>query len=134
LPVWRGKLRAGVREAQAATASAASQSQEIANRAEAEVRAVLAGVRTQQRLLHLYTSTLLPQAEATLQAAEVAYRSGSVGFLAVLDGERQLLTLRLAEAMALGELGKAAAALGRAVGHDLTTLAMPRQQANRRQP
>ncbi len=134
LPVWRGKLRAGVREARAATAAAESRRQDRANEAEAQARAALATLRLQQNLLHLYASTLIPQAEASLQAAEVGYRSGGMDFLSVLDSERALLTLRLAESIALGEQGKAAAALARAVGQELDSLGASVRVASGRQP
>ncbi len=123
VPIWRGRLRAGVREAEAMTESARSEVLDRTNRATSEVRAILAAVRAQRGLATLYASTLVPQAESTLEAAEAAYQAGTSDFLGVLDSERRLLELKLSHVEALAELGGTLAALERAVGLDLETIA-----------
>lgn len=116
LPVWRGKLQSGVREAQASTAAAEAAARDREIGAEAEVRAALAALRTRRDLVQLYNGTLVPQADSTLRAAEAAYRNDAGDFLAVLDSERSLLGMRLAHAVVLGEMGAAVADLERSVG------------------
>jgi outer membrane protein, heavy metal efflux system len=119
LPIWRKKLRAGVREAESMRAMAESEVRDRNNTVGSEVHAMVAMLRMRGELVTLYERTLIPQAESTLLAAEVAYRTGRVDFLSVLDSERSILDLRLAHAMALADLGEALSGLERAVGRDL---------------
>ena len=44
----------------------------------------------------LIRSTLLPQAEATLKAAEAGYETGQINFNTLIEAERQILRTRLA--------------------------------------
>jgi outer membrane protein TolC len=122
LPIRGDGPAAGLREAQATTSAARGEVEARANRVESEVRAALASLRARRDLVALYETTLLPQAEAALQAAEAAYRTGGTDLLSVLDGERRLLAARLAHAVGLGEIGRSVAALERAVGIDLDAL------------
>lgn len=116
IPLWRGKLDAARKEALSMTASAESEVVARGILVETDVRSALAAVRARRDLLQLYESTLIPQADSSLQAAEAAYQSGRTTFLSVLDSERSLLDLKLARAVTLGELGRAVAMLEEAVG------------------
>lgn len=122
LPVWREGLKAGVRETAAMTEAAHEQVRDLTVQAESEVRALLAATRSQRNLASLYESSIIPQAEASLQSAEAAYEAGGADFLDVLDSERRLLAAKIAEVEALSDLGKSLAALERAVGRDLPSL------------
>jgi outer membrane protein, heavy metal efflux system len=125
IPIWRKKLRAAVREAESMTAMAQSEVQDRHNIVGSEVHAMVAMLRMRNELVTLYERTLIPQAQSSLLAAEVAYQTGRVDFLSVLDSERSILDLRLAHTMVLADLGEALSGLERAVGRDLRDMNDP---------
>ena len=59
---------------------------------------------------------MIPQSQQSLEAARSSYRTGSVGFVSVVDNERTLLLNRLALARAEANYGAALADLGAALG------------------
>jgi outer membrane protein TolC len=83
------------------------------------VKDALVKVQTQQRLIDLYRSTVLPQAEQSLQATIAAYQTQQTDFLSLLDSYRmlQMFKLEYYEATAMYEMGLAE--LERAVGKKL---------------
>ena len=70
-----------------------------------------------------YPSSVLPQAEQTVQVARAAYESDRGSFLALIDSQRVLLDARLDYYRARAERAQAIADLERVVGIDLTTTA-----------
>jgi outer membrane protein TolC len=81
---------------------------------EALVRAQAASAR-----VALLQTTLLPQAEQTLEVARAAYQTDRVDFLALMDDSRVRLAVRLEYYEALAALEQARVDLERAVGVDL---------------
>ena len=72
---------------------------------------VIAMLSRARRLADLYTTTVLPQAEAAVTSAVAAYRVGRVDFMTVLDNRmtvnryrQELVTLRAEEGLAWAEL------------------------------
>ena len=122
LPIWRTKYRAGVREAEKMIESSRADLDAAEHRTAYDVQYAHFKLLTAKRMLELYRTALIPQAEARLSASEAGYRTGKTGFLDLLESERFLLNARLMEAMAEGNLGGALARLERAVGTDLTKL------------
>jgi outer membrane protein, heavy metal efflux system len=116
LPLWRGRNRAGVREAEK-MAEAAGADLEAARRETAyDVQDAHYKLTAARRTLDLYREALLPQAEARFAASEAGYRTGKVDFLDLLESERFLLETRVMAATAEGEVGMQWARLERAVG------------------
>lgn len=70
----------------------------------------------QARIVELYQTSVIPQSQQSLEAARSSYRTGSVGFVSVVDNERTLLLNRLALARAEADYGTALADLGAALG------------------
>jgi len=81
-----------------------------------EVKDLLVKVQTAERLENLYRTTLIPQAEQSLKAAEVGYESGRVDFLSLIENQRTLQDFRLDYYRAFTNLAKTIAQLERAVG------------------
>ena len=52
-------------------------------------------LRDAERKIALFTHTLIPKAEESIEASYTAYESGQAGFLDVLDSERGLLDFEL---------------------------------------
>jgi outer membrane protein TolC len=123
LPIHFEKNRAGVREAEHMR-EASQANREAAERENAfEIQDARFRIETAQRTLDLVRRELIPQAEARLNAHEVAYRTGKADFLDFLGSERLLLDTRLMAIEAEAELGLQAARLEQAAG--LSAYALP---------
>ncbi|MDA0989922.1 MAG: TolC family protein [Verrucomicrobia bacterium] len=100
IPIWRDKLRAGVREAQYRVESATQTRMDQELVQAADIKMALFGFRDAERKINLYGSTLIPQTEQALHVAEEAYRAGHVDFMSLIDAERLLLEFQLAHVRA----------------------------------
>ena len=67
----------------------------------------------------LTTTSLLPQSEATLQAALAGYENGKVDFATLLDAQRQIRKSRQDRLKAQAEAQARLAAIERLLGEDL---------------
>lgn len=103
LPLWRGKNRAGVREAQARRESAKLKREETKNRLLAELRLVLYKLRDAERKIGLFGGTLLPLAQNSLKVAEQSYRAGRSDFMQLIEAQRMLLEVRLSYQRAVAD-------------------------------
>jgi outer membrane protein, heavy metal efflux system len=115
VPIWLGKRRAMVREAEAMRQSAEYEVQAATLRTDREVEDAAARARAARERFDRFKTAIIPQAEAAFSSSEAGYRSGRVGFLDYLDSERALLETRRDYAMVIAELGMQVAALERAV-------------------
>jgi outer membrane protein TolC len=116
LPIWIGKRRAMVREAEAMQQSAEYRMREETLRTLTEVEAATVRTRAARERLERFENAILPQAEAAFSSSEASYRTGRVDFLDYLDSERMLLEMRRDYAMVRADFGMQLAALERAVG------------------
>ena len=76
-------------------------------------------VQTAERLLDLYKTSVIPQAEQALKVAESAYQSDKVGFLDLVDAQRNLLQFRLEHYQHLTEREQWRSELEKILGKDL---------------
>lgn len=74
------------------------------------------GLKTANRSIALYRTTLLPQARSALEAANTAYQAAQVDFISFLDAQRTQLKFRLEEQRALRDHRQHLAQLEQAVG------------------
>lgn len=116
LPIWIGKRRAMVREADAMQKSAEYRMRGETLRTLSEVEAATARVRAARERLERFENAILPQAEAAFTSSEASYRTGRVDFMDYLDSERMLLEMRRDYAMVRADFGAQLAALERAIG------------------
>ncbi len=119
LPIWRGKYSSGVRESEKMIESSQAGLEAARQQTSYDVQDARFKLATARRTLELYKTSLIPQAEARLQASEAGYRTGKVSFLELLESERVLLNARIMAIMAEGNVGMEMARLERAVGTDL---------------
>jgi outer membrane protein TolC len=119
LPIWQTRNRAGVREAEKMVESGKAALEAAQRQTGYDVQDAHFKLLTAQRTLELYQKELIPQAEARFSASEASYRTGKVDFIDLLESERFLLSARMMQAMAEGNLGMQLARLERAVGTDL---------------
>jgi len=82
------KYDAGVQEAEAAVSVAQAQQHTLENMTRFQISDLLAKLRATDQVATLYRTTILPQAEQSLESARVGYRAGKGGFLDLIDTQR----------------------------------------------
>ncbi len=87
-----------------------------------QVQDALVKVQTNQNIVQLYKTTVVAQAEQTLQSTVAAYRTGKTEFLMVIDAYRMLLKSRVDQYMAVMNFMSSQAQLEQAVGLDLAEI------------
>jgi outer membrane protein TolC len=122
LPVWRSKNRAGVREARKMVESGEAALAAARQQAAFEVQDARFKLLSAGRTLDLYTTELIPQAQARFSSSEAGYRSGKVDFMELLESQRFLLNARIMAVMAEGSVGMQASRLERALGTTMDEL------------
>lgn len=115
LPVWQGAISAKVDEARANERKAEFGKLDLQARTRAEVADGMYDLVNSARLVRLYRTSLIPQAEAALESAEEEGREGrTLG--ALLERKAVWLQFQLALQRALADYYKAVARLERVVG------------------
>ncbi len=112
------KYDAGVQEAASAVAAARAQQHTWENLTRFQIKDLLAKLRASDQVATLYYTTILPQAEQSLEAARVGYRTGKAGFLDLIDTERALRGFQLEYFKALVDRQHRLAELEQVVGID----------------
>jgi outer membrane protein TolC len=82
------KYDAGVQEAAAAVSVAQAQQHTLENLTKFQVNDLLAKFRATDQVAMLYRTTILPQAEQSLESARAGYRVGKGSFLDLIDAQR----------------------------------------------
>jgi outer membrane protein TolC len=95
IPLQQGARRGQEREAESMRAAAQSRKDSALSRLQGELFEFTSALETARRVEAINTSSLLPQAEATLQAVYVGYQNGKVDFATLLDAQRQILKAKL---------------------------------------
>jgi len=90
IPLQQSTRRAQEREAEAMLSAATARREALANQVLSELSENLAAIEVARRNEALVASSLLPQAELTLQSALAAYENGKVDFATLLDAQRQI--------------------------------------------
>jgi outer membrane protein TolC len=116
LPVHHSKYAAEVAEATEAKVASTHGYRETVNAVESSIREVGFRISTLREQMALFNTTLIPQAQQSLQSAEAAYSTGSLGILDLLDSERVLLQVRLGLAQYITDYMKSLAEMERAIG------------------
>ena len=119
VPLWFWKQGAMVKEAKADREMAQAELQTMKNMTLYDVKNLFVKVQTTQRLIDLYQTSVIPQAEEALKVAEAGYQSDKLNFLDLLDASRSLLNFRLEHYQHITDYEIALAELERAVGSDL---------------
>lgn len=116
LPVWRGRLRAGVAEAQAMVQMADADLQAMSVMISGEASAARESVAAAQARLGAIQREVLPLSQKGAQSQLAGYTAGQVPLASSLLAFRTLLEARMDEVMAQVNLGLAWARLRRATG------------------
>ena len=116
VPIWRDRIRAGVARATSAVSEQRSRLAALEDRVAADVSVAFDRFQEGHHVLTLYQSRLLPAARDQTAAAQTAFETGQVDFLAVIDAERRLRDVELGFAGARADALRRFAALQRALG------------------
>lgn len=119
LPLWYSGRNAQVQQSQYNMLMSQNYADNIRNELQRNISDLVFKANSLKETISLYHDVLIPQAETSLKSALSAYRSGTFGFLDLLDSERMLLQLRLAFLMEQVNYKKTIASLERAVGGEI---------------
>jgi cobalt-zinc-cadmium efflux system outer membrane protein len=119
VPLWRDKYDASVREALKRRLATAARRAATESRLESELASALFDYRDARRRVTLYRDDLVPKARESLEATLSAYEAATSSFLDLLDAERVLLELQLAERRARADVGIALARVEMLTGAEM---------------
>jgi cobalt-zinc-cadmium efflux system outer membrane protein len=118
-PWSRDKISAHITEQIASSETAKARERAMQNMVRLAVQEAFLRAKSAQDRAALLRTTILPQAQQTLDVSRIAYQTDRLDFQAVIDNQRTLLDSQLAYVRALSEFEQATADLERAVGADL---------------
>ncbi|MEI6502757.1 MAG: TolC family protein, partial [Armatimonadota bacterium] len=116
IPIYRKRLEAGVREAEAKTLASARAYDALRDKAQEEVKDLFAQLTSQEQLLTLFRNDIIPKAELTLKVSTSAYQTGKIDILMLLDNWKLLLQYRVGQQRLEAQVRQTLASLERAVG------------------
>ena len=116
VPIWRGKLRAGVAEAQAMRAMSEADLRAMTRMIEGEAAVALSQLQAMRDRQEALTSDVLPRARLAVNPAVAGYTSGQLPLVSVIEAVQALWLVQADLITADTELGLAWARLGRAIG------------------
>jgi outer membrane protein TolC len=122
LPIYRHRLDAMVRSAEAQTVSSARKYDALRDRTLKEVKDLFVQATSQYQLTKLFRDDIIPKAGQTLEVSRSAYQVGKVDFLQLVDNWRRLLQYRIMHRRLESQLRQTVAALERVVGGELPML------------
>ncbi len=121
VPLWpwsSGKATSKVEENEVGVRKAEADYESMKNMTLFDVQDAIVKVQTARNQVKLYRSTIIPQAEQTLQSTIASYQTGKTEFLMLIDAYRMLLMTKIDHAMAVMNLMSSEAQLEQAVGLD----------------
>jgi outer membrane protein TolC len=116
VPIWRGKLRAGVAEARAMRAMSEADLRAMTRMIEGEAAVALSQLQAMRDRQEALTSDVLPRARLAINPAVASYTSGQLPLVSVIEAVQALWLVQADLITADTELGLAWARLGRAIG------------------
>jgi outer membrane protein, heavy metal efflux system len=117
LAFWSaGKYKGKVEEKEQSLRKAEQDYRSMENMVLFQIQDALVNIASNQNLVSLYTSTLIPQAEQTLQSTMFSYQTGNMDFFSLIDAYRVLLMAKLNYHMSAMKYMESQAELEQAVG------------------
>jgi outer membrane protein TolC len=116
LPIWRGKLRAGVAEAQAMRAMAEADLRAMTRMVEGDAAAAVSQLQAARDRQAALNTDVLPRARMAIEPAVASYASGQLPLVSVIEAIQALWLVQSDLIAADTQLGLAWARLGRAIG------------------
>lgn len=120
VPLWFVQKQAfGVKEMKAELAMAEAEYKMKENMVLLDIRDSYARADANKKIVELYETSFLPQANETVKAALRSYEAGKTDFLTLLDSQRMQIEFKLDHYKSILELRMALADLERSVGTDV---------------
>jgi cobalt-zinc-cadmium efflux system outer membrane protein len=116
LPIWRGKLRAGVAEAQAMRTMSEADLRAMTRMIEGDAATAVTQLHAARDRQAALDSDVLPRARMAIEPAVAGYTSGQLPLVSVIEAVQALWLVQADLIAADTELGLAWARLGRAIG------------------
>jgi outer membrane protein TolC len=116
LPIWRGKLRAGVAEAQAMQAMAEADLRAMRRMIEGEAAVAVSELQAARDRQAALGTDVLPRARMAIEPALASYAAGQLPLVSVIEAIQALWLVQSDLITAETQLGLAWARLGRAIG------------------
>jgi outer membrane protein TolC len=116
LPIWRGKLKAGVAEAQAMRSMAEADLRAMTRMIEGEAAVAVSQVQAARDRQNALNTDVLPRARMAIEPAVASYASGQLPLVSVIEAIQALWLVQSDLITADTQLGLAWARLGRAIG------------------
>lgn len=116
IPLWRAKLDAAEREAQAGMAESRNTLAAVRNDLSYRLADARARVASAQRIVKLFDESILPDSQQAYELSLKEYSADTAGFLDVIDAWRQTLNYQLQQEENRAALGTAMAAYRLAAG------------------
>jgi outer membrane protein, heavy metal efflux system len=116
LPLWRGGVRAQVREAELRASQRELETADTRLSLETELDDVLTQIDRVQDRIARYENRLRPQVRQTLDASMAGYQAGTTRFLELLDAQRMALDVEMDLIMARVREARLAARLDATTG------------------
>jgi cobalt-zinc-cadmium efflux system outer membrane protein len=116
LPIWRGKLRAGVAEAQAMRAMSEADLRAMTRMIEGDAAVAVSQFQATRDRQTALTTDVLPRARMAIEPAVAGYTSGQLPLVSVIEAVQALWLVQADLISADTELGLAWVRLGRAIG------------------
>ena len=116
LPIWRGKLRAGVAEAQAMRAMSEADLRAMTRMIEGDAAVAVSQLQAARERQVALTTDVLPRARMAIDPAVAGYTAGQLPLVSVIEAVQALWIVQADLIAADTELGLAWVRLGRAIG------------------
>jgi outer membrane protein, heavy metal efflux system len=116
LPIWRGKLRAGVAEAEAMRAMSEADLRAMTRMIEGDAAVAVSQVQAARDRQLAIKSDVLPRARMAIDPALAGYTAGQLPLVSVIEAVQALWLVQADLITAETALGLAWAQLGRAIG------------------
>jgi outer membrane protein TolC len=116
LPIWRGKLKAGVAEAEAMRAMSEANLRAMTRMIEGDAAAAISQLQAARDRQAALTADVLPRARLAIEPAVASYGAGQLPLVSVIEAIQALWGVQSDLIAADTQLGLAWARLGRAIG------------------
>jgi len=116
LPVYRNKISAGVREAEAQVVASARQYDQMRDQTLRDVKSLFAQANSQQEMARLFGESIIPKTQQALDVAIREYQVGTTEFVQMIDNWRELLRFQIMHQQLEAQLRQSLASLERVVG------------------
>jgi outer membrane protein TolC len=116
LPIWRGKLRAGVAEAEAMRAMSEADLRAMTRMIEGDAAVAVRQLQAARDRHAALSTDVLPRARLAIEPAVASYASGQLPLVSVIEAIQALWLVQADLIAADTQLGLAWARLGRAIG------------------